>query len=84
MQQERDTLKAIHNQLIVLLHNQCMEKDNHLLNLIHTTESSDRALLLQEIRKNNILSYESVKQKQELDYLRSILKVTHAVEQQIN
>ncbi|KAJ8972226.1 hypothetical protein NQ314_000287 [Rhamnusium bicolor] len=61
--------------MVALLHSQCIERDNILHNQIKQTTESDRALLLQEIRKNNILSYENFQLQQENEYLQSILKL---------
>ncbi|XP_068905538.1 uncharacterized protein MG328-like isoform X2 [Tenebrio molitor] len=69
----KETLQMVHNQLVNVLHNQCMEKDNLMSDEIRNCPDSEKALLLQEMRKNNMLAYENFQLNQKLEYLRSIL-----------
>lgn len=69
---EGRSLALVHRRLVAFLHRQCMEKNNFVNSLLKTTSSSEKALLLQEVRKNNILSYENFQMQQELHLLRSV------------
>lgn len=69
---ERYTLALVHRRLVALLHRQCMEKNDFICSLLKTTTRSEKGLLLQEIRKNNILTYDNFQLQQELQCLRSI------------
>ncbi|XP_018577281.1 uncharacterized protein LOC108915668 [Anoplophora glabripennis] len=75
LKNDRNTLAIIHNRLVNLLHKQCMENDNFLHKAVKETSKSERALLLQEIRNSNILSYENFQLQQENEYLQSVLNV---------
>ncbi|CAH0546415.1 unnamed protein product [Brassicogethes aeneus] len=72
---ERNTLRAVHNQLVTIIQKQSMEKDNYINEQIKLTPKSDKALLLTEIRKNNLLTYENIKLQQEIEYLRSLVNL---------
>lgn len=69
---EGRSLALVHRRLVAFLHRQCMEKNDFVNTLLKTTTSSEKALLLQEVRKNNILSYENFQMQQELHLLRSV------------
>lgn len=80
---ERQTLAQVHRRLVALLHRQCMEKNEFIESLLRTTTRSEKALLLQEIRKNNILNYENFQLQQQLDYLKSLLKITRTASKEM-
>ncbi|KAJ3664406.1 hypothetical protein Zmor_008580 [Zophobas morio] len=71
----KETLQMVHNQLVNVLHNQCMEKDSLISNEIRHCVDSDKALLLREIKKNNMASYENFQLSQRVEFLKSRLKV---------
>ncbi|CAG9772554.1 unnamed protein product [Ceutorhynchus assimilis] len=73
---ERQTLALVHRRLVALLHRQCMEKNDFIKSLLKTTTRSEKGLLLQEIRKNNMLAYENFQLQQELQYLRSLFNLS--------
>ncbi|KAJ8924550.1 hypothetical protein NQ315_000699, partial [Exocentrus adspersus] len=75
LKNDRNTLAIIHNRLVKLLHRQCMEKNALLHNEIRNTSNSEKALLLQEIRRNSMLSYENFHLQQENEYLQSMLNL---------
>ncbi|KAH1013060.1 uncharacterized protein LOC109543140 [Dendroctonus ponderosae] len=83
LRNERQTLALVHRRLVALLHRQCMEKNEFIESLLRTTTRSEKALLLQEIRKNNILNYENFQLQQELDYLKSLLKITRTTSKEV-
>ncbi|XP_050293152.1 uncharacterized protein LOC126733791 [Anthonomus grandis grandis] len=73
---EKHTLSLVHEKLVAMLHRQCMEKNSFVESLLKTTTKSEKALLLQEIKKNNTLTYENFQLQQEIQYLRNILNVS--------
>ncbi|XP_072394823.1 uncharacterized protein [Diabrotica undecimpunctata] len=73
LKSERDTLRLVHNRFVSLLTEQSIEKDNVLIEQLQNTSSSEKALLIQEVRKTNILTYENFQLQQKLDYLQSKL-----------
>nr|CAI5855099.1 unnamed protein product [Callosobruchus analis] len=74
LRNERDTLRIVHNRLANLLNQQCQADDYHLREQLKYISEPRTALLVQEVRKNNLLSYENFRLQQEVDYLRSILR----------
>lgn len=46
---ELDTFKTVHSQLVKLLGDQCIERDQLLEELLQSAEGSMKALLLQEV-----------------------------------
>ncbi|CAG9862509.1 unnamed protein product [Phyllotreta striolata] len=70
---ERDTLKMVHNKFVGLLNKQTMEQDQALMEQLRLAENSEKALLIQEIRKNNGLLYENFQLHQKIDYLEAKL-----------
>ncbi|XP_023012383.2 uncharacterized protein isoform X1 [Leptinotarsa decemlineata] len=73
LKNERDTLKMVHSRFVSLLNQQFTERDDTLCEILKTTPESDKALLIQEIRKNNALLYENFQMQQKIDYLQSIM-----------
>ncbi|CAH1964003.1 unnamed protein product [Acanthoscelides obtectus] len=74
LRNERDTLRIVHNRLVNLLNKQYRADDNHLREQLKYINEPKTAQLMQEVRKNNLLSYENFRLQQEVDYLRSILR----------
>ncbi|KXZ75644.1 hypothetical protein TcasGA2_TC031675 [Tribolium castaneum] len=70
----KETLQMVHNQLVNVLDNQCMEKDSVMSDEIKNCRDSEKALLLQEIRKNNMLAYENFQLNQQVELLQSVLR----------
>jgi hypothetical protein len=52
----KETLQMVHNQLVNVLHNQCMEKDNLMSDEIRNCPDSEKALLLQEVSRGRVRS----------------------------
>lgn len=73
---ERDTLRDVHSQLIQIIQNLSLEKEEYINNEIKETPSSCKALLLTEIKKNNMLSFENIKLQQQTEYLKSLLSLS--------
>ncbi|KAL1506615.1 hypothetical protein ABEB36_005942 [Hypothenemus hampei] len=73
---ERQTLTLVHRRLVALLHRECMEKNDFIESLLRTTTHSEKGLLLEEIRKNNMLTYENFRLQQEVDYFKSLLNLS--------
>ncbi|KAJ8978123.1 hypothetical protein NQ317_014178 [Molorchus minor] len=67
LREERETL--------ALVHNHAWKRIAYYIIQIKKSSDPDKALLLQEIRKNNILTYENFQQQQEIAYLQSLLKL---------
>ncbi|VEN47242.1 unnamed protein product [Callosobruchus maculatus] len=74
LRNERDTLRIVHNRLANLLNQQCQADDNRFREQLKYISEPKMAQLVQEVRKNNLLSYENFRLQQEVDYLRSILR----------
>ncbi|KAG5885207.1 hypothetical protein JTB14_012230 [Gonioctena quinquepunctata] len=70
---ERDTLRVVHNRFVTLLNKQFMERDDSLCEIMRNTSDSDKALLIQEIRKNNALLHENFQMQQKIECLQSIV-----------
>lgn len=47
-----------HNQLVNVLHRQCLEKDSLIAEEIRRCRDSGKALLLQEVRVKNNINYD--------------------------
>ncbi|KAL3277631.1 hypothetical protein HHI36_012972 [Cryptolaemus montrouzieri] len=73
---EKETLKSVHNQLTFLLHEECMKKNDILSNEIKESQVPERAQLLKEVQKNNLLIFENVRLRQENEYFKALLKLT--------
>ncbi|XP_060535174.1 uncharacterized protein LOC132707362 [Cylas formicarius] len=67
------TLALVHDRLVAMLHGQCIARDDVIGLQLTRTAESDRGLLLQEIRRNNVLTYENFRQRQEIECLRAML-----------
>ncbi|XP_057664619.1 myosin-3-like [Diorhabda carinulata] len=75
LKEERDTLRLVHNRFVSVLTKQSLEKDDILSEQLQNTSNSEKALLLQEVRKNNYLMYENFQLHQKMEYLESKLNV---------
>lgn len=75
---ERDTLRLVHNQLVHLLHDKCMDEDKLLSAQLRKSGEPTRALLLNEIRLCNKLQHENARLHQENRILRSRLGIVDA------
>ncbi|KAF7270367.1 hypothetical protein GWI33_016665 [Rhynchophorus ferrugineus] len=71
---ERYALAMVHDRLIALLHKQCLEKNDAINQQLKLTQDGNQGLLFQEIRKNNLLSYENFRLQQEVGYLKAFLQ----------
>lgn len=61
--------------MVTLLNEQCLEIDKAIAGKIKYCSKPDEALLMQEVRKNNLLSYENIQLQQEIEYLQSMLQI---------
>ncbi|XP_066252659.1 uncharacterized protein [Euwallacea similis] len=71
---EGQNLALLHRRLVALLHRQCMEKTDFVKSLLQTTVRSEKGLLLQEVQKNNILTYKNFQLQQELQFFKSVVE----------
>lgn len=67
---ERDTLKLSHDKLLSLLHEKSLETDEILTQELLKSTSSRNSLLLNEIRRSNMLQHENSKLIREIAYLK--------------
>ncbi|XP_030749351.1 uncharacterized protein LOC115877347 [Sitophilus oryzae] len=73
---ERQALGVIHNRLIAVLHRQCMEKNEFINVQLKLAQDSQKGLLYQEIKKNNLQAYENFRLQQEVEYLKALLRIS--------
>lgn len=73
---EKDTLKTVHNQLVSLLHEECMKKNEILSEKLRETQIPERAQFLKEVQKNNLLIFDNIQLRQENEYYRALLKMS--------
>lgn len=57
LKKERNTLRLVHNKLVALLNEQCMERDQVLAEKIKFCSNPDEALLMQEVMITNTLIF---------------------------
>ncbi|XP_066146402.1 uncharacterized protein [Euwallacea fornicatus] len=71
---EGQNLALLHRRLVALLHRQCIEKNDFVKSLLQTTIRSEKGLLLQEVQKNNMLTYKNFQLQQEIQLLKSVVE----------